>query len=265
MISINNYVLATSLEEAYENLIKNRNNNILGGTSFLRMSNKKIHTAIDLSNLDLNYITETDTSIEIGAMTNLRTLETSSIINNHFNGILAKCVSHIVGVQLRNNVTIGASIFSKFGFSDLISALLVLDVDIHLFNKGVIKLKDFLEEKPERDILVKIVIHKKDIKCTYLCLRNAHSDFPILNVALSVENNNWLISVGARPQCGSIATKASNYLSTHEINDDTIDKTSIIASDELIFGTNTRASKEYRQHICKILIQRGIKEVLSWK
>lgn len=57
MFSFKNYLLPSNLEEAYEELVKNKKNIILGGTSFLRMGNVSYNTAIDLSNLSLDYMT----------------------------------------------------------------------------------------------------------------------------------------------------------------------------------------------------------------
>ena len=73
-------VQPSSLEEAYEILMKRKNNIVIGGSAFLRMGEKRIGTGIDLSNLNLNLIEETEDYIEIGAMTTLRDLEVSPIL-----------------------------------------------------------------------------------------------------------------------------------------------------------------------------------------
>ena len=49
-------------------------------------------------------------------MTTLRDLEVSPILNKYFNGVIGNCVKDIIGVQFRNVVTVGASVFSKYGF-----------------------------------------------------------------------------------------------------------------------------------------------------
>ena len=48
MIRIQNYVMAESLEEAYQ-LNQNKRSRIIGGMLWLKMSNIAVHTAIDLS------------------------------------------------------------------------------------------------------------------------------------------------------------------------------------------------------------------------
>ena len=53
MLKIKEYVKAESLEQAYE-LNQKRTNCILGGMLWLKMSNRNVQKAIDLSGLGLN-------------------------------------------------------------------------------------------------------------------------------------------------------------------------------------------------------------------
>ena len=55
MLKIKEYVKAESLEQAYE-LNQKRTNCILGGMLWLKMSNRNVQKAIDLSGLGLNQI-----------------------------------------------------------------------------------------------------------------------------------------------------------------------------------------------------------------
>ena len=59
MVTIQNYVRAKSLEEAYE-LNQKKGNCILGGMLWTKMQNRMIQTAIDLCDLGLNEIEETE-------------------------------------------------------------------------------------------------------------------------------------------------------------------------------------------------------------
>ena len=110
MFTIKNYVVAESLEQAYE-LNQKKNNVILGGTAWLKMGNRNIQTAIDLSNLGLDTIEEDDESFKIGCMCTLRQLEVDKNLNSYFDGAIEKSLIHIVGVQFRNCATIGGSVY----------------------------------------------------------------------------------------------------------------------------------------------------------
>lgn len=83
MFTFSKYLLASSLEEAYDMLVKNKNNAILGGTAYIKMGNRRLSTAIDLSALDLSFIKEEGENIEIGAMTTFRDIETSDILKKN--------------------------------------------------------------------------------------------------------------------------------------------------------------------------------------
>ena len=74
MFSVNQYVKAKSLKEAYE-LNQARNSRVMGGMMWMRLTNARVQTIIDLSGLGLDEIEETDHVFKIGAMCTLRTLE----------------------------------------------------------------------------------------------------------------------------------------------------------------------------------------------
>ena len=71
MITIQKYVRAQSLEEAWT-LNQNKANRVLGGMLWLRLGKGSVNTAIDLGDLGLDTIEETDTQFSIGAMVTLR-------------------------------------------------------------------------------------------------------------------------------------------------------------------------------------------------
>ncbi|AHF08135.1 FAD binding domain-containing protein [Desulfitobacterium metallireducens] len=275
MFTIRDLVQPETLEEAYTTLMNRKPNTVLGGCAFLKMGSKRIGTAIDLSspNLDLKGIREHEESFEIGAMTTFREVETYPAFQKYFQGILPQAVRSIIGVQFRNGVTVGASVFSKYGFSDLITALLALDAEVELYHGGRMRLQTFLEQPYAKDILTKVWIPKNARKSSYQSLRNSVSDYAILNVAVSEFEGQWRIVVGARPQCARVADKASQklselastneaLLSSDEKSMETIETIAKLAAEELSFGTNLRGSAEYRQALCPVLVKRAIMEVL---
>ena len=75
MLTIREYVKAESIAQAYE-LNQKKQNKILGGGVWLKCCHFPIQTAIDLSVLGLDKITETEEAFEIGCMVTLRQLET---------------------------------------------------------------------------------------------------------------------------------------------------------------------------------------------
>lgn len=262
MFTVIDIVQPDTVEEAYSILNKRKTNQVIGGSAFLRMGKKRIGTGIELSNLNLDYIKEDEDYIEIGSMTTFRTLETSQIVKENFGSIIEDSVKDIIGIQFRNVVTVGATVFSKYGFSDLIVALLSLDTEVELYKAGRISLEEFLNRDYEKDLLIKVYIKKTNKNASYKSLRNAKSDYPLLNVSVSKHMGKFKLCVGARPQKATIAKKASEFLSNNEVNEVNIDKAIEIASEELTFGSNMRASRDYRKAMSKVLLKRAIMEVI---
>ena len=77
MLKIKSYVKVNSLAEAYE-LNQKKTARVLGGMVWMKMGNRAVSTAIDLSGLGLDTISEDDDEFVIGCMTPLRDLETVS-------------------------------------------------------------------------------------------------------------------------------------------------------------------------------------------
>ena len=209
MFTIKNYAVVNTLEEAYE-LNQKKNNVVLGGIAWLKMGERNIQTAIDLSKLGLDTIEEDENSFKIGCMCTLRQLETNESLNSYFNGIIKKSLVHIVGVQFRNCATIGGSLYSRFGFSDILTSLLALDTYVELYKGGIIPLSVYKDMPYDNDILVRVIINKDNRKAAYLTQRNSATDIPTLAVAVSNLNGKWNLVIGARPQKATLVEYTSN-------------------------------------------------------
>ncbi len=264
MITIKEYVRPESIDDAYNYLVLKKKGVLIGGGAFIRMGRKNITTAIDLSKANLDTIKETEGDIEIGGMITFGDLEQSPILKSHFSNILALSVKDIVGVQLRNIVTVGGTVHSRYGFSDLITALLALDTKVKLYKQGIIPLEEFLAKgSAQLDILESIIIKKDSSKAVFKSMRNSKGDYAILNVAVSKLDGRFKISVGARPSRATLAYNTMDYLNKNGYSHGNILKASEMASNETTFGTNSRGGKEYRREICKVLIKRALLEVIG--
>lgn len=260
MFTIKNYVVAESLEQAYE-LNQKRNNVILGGTGWLKMGSRNIMTAIDLSNLGLDTIEEDDESFKIGCMCTLRQLEVDEKLNSYFDGVIAESLIHIVGVQFRNCATIGGSVYSRFGFSDILTCLLALDTYVELYKGGIIPLNEYKDMDYDTDILVRIIIKKDNRRVSYLTHRNTKTDIPALAVAVSKEDTKWNVVIGARPQ-RALLIDGTQFLSENPTQDERNNLISYIM-ENVKFQSNMRGSSEYRKILAKALVSRGIDSVES--
>ena len=178
MLTIQQYCKAKSLDEAYELLQKNRMNQIIAGMLWLRMQERTIPVAIDLCDLHLDMIEEDEDSFTIGAMTSLRALETHEGLQEAFGSLLTDALKDIVGVQFRNTATLGGSLYSRFGFSDVLCALLCLDAEVILHKQGRISLQEYAAMPYERDILTHVVLKKEPVNTAFACVRRSATDLP---------------------------------------------------------------------------------------
>lgn len=264
MFSMLHLVQPENVEDAYRTLMHKRNNAVLGGCTFLRLGKQRIATAVDLAALQLRYIKKEEGFVEIGAMTTLRDLELDASVAAIGDGLLQKAVGNIIGVQFRNVATVGASVFSKYGFSDLLTALLALETEVELYKGGRMSLQEFIDRPFEKDILTKIIINTGFYQAAYQNLRNSAADFPILNAAVARNGGVWRIAVGARPGCAKLAQAAAAKLDGCENpSQREIEAAVNLAVEELSFGSNMRGSAEYRRGICNVLLRRAIEEVLE--
>ena len=268
MYTIQGYEKVKSLKEAYE-LNQKKSSAVFGGGMWLRLGNRAIGKVIDLSDLGLDKIEETEEAFIIGCMTSLRDIECHEGMNRYFHGMMKETLRGIVGTQFRNTATLGGSLYQRFGFSDPLKAFLALDTTIEMYAGGRIPLDKFVSMDYDRDILVRVHVKKNGRKAAYQSFRNTKTDFPVLSVGVSRLDSQWKITVGARPARAVVAEnsgKLSEILSqnlTKEASEAAIRQFASAVSEKVRFGSNMRASSEYRRILSEILIYRAVRDVLS--
>ena len=245
MITIQKYVRAQTLEEAWQ-LNQNKRNRILGGMMWLRLGKGSVNTAIDLCDLGLNTIEETEEQFSIGAMATLRDLETHTGLNAYANGAIANAVKDIVGVQFRNMATVGGSIWGRFGFSDVLTVFLAMDSYVELYKGGIIPLEQFVRMKKDNDILVRLIVKKTPCSIVYSSVRNQRTDFPVLACAVAYMNGQYRASIGARPSRAMLVCSDSSE-----------GFASFVAENAPTEG-NLRGSAAYRTHLIRVLVERSM-------
>lgn len=263
MLSFNNYIVAESLVQAYD-LNQKKSNMVLGGTGWLRLGERNLQNVIDLSALGLDRVEESEHEFRIGSMVTLRELETNEALNNMMDSAIKKALKDIVGVQFRNRATLGGSLYSRFGFSDVLTCLMAFETYVELFKGGVVSLEEFASMEYDRDIITGVVIKKKQYNASYTSFRNQATDLPVLNCAIAVETGKVpKIVIGGRPNKAVVVEDTNNLLSDY--TDKGIDKFAEFVQENVQFGSNRRGSAEYRKQLAGILVKRGLKELLACK
>lgn len=253
MHTIKNYVMAESLEQAWELNKKGRNNVIIGGNMWLRMGSRNFVNAIDLSKLGLDRIEEEAAGFRIGCMVSLRQLETHEGLNLAFDGLFQEAVRHIVGVQFRNGATVGGSIFPKLGFSDVLTAFLACDTTILFYKKGEVSLRNFISLPADDDIITHLYVKKDGRRTAYDSFRMTQTDFPTLTCAVAKTDTACEVVVGARPKHADVITDMPLF----DLADGHAVKAyAREAADRFTYGSNMRGSAAYRRELAKVLIAR---------
>ncbi|HKL47331.1 MAG TPA: FAD binding domain-containing protein [Candidatus Izemoplasmatales bacterium] len=262
-MNVNTYVVAKTNDEAYQRLKENRKNKILGGGAWLKISVKDVGQLISLEALNLDYIREKDTHIEIGAMTTLRDIEMSPLVSELDSGILSEAISNIMGVAIRNLATIGGSVMGKFAFSDILPVLLVMDVKLNFHHGGDVDVETFLSNRSyQNDLLISLKINKHKRPGFFHNIARTHLDFSMINLAI-IKGENMFLSVGSRPGLAKICHQTMLFLDKqNSIDDAVIESAASILLSEAELGHNLRASKDYRETLLKTYFKRGMKKVV---
>ena len=209
-----------------------------------------------MSKLDLNYIKVEDDEIKIGATTTYRDLEYNDFLQSFCDGIIPKALKRIVSTQLRNTAQVGASVFSRYAFSDFLPVLLLLDVRVKLYDNGVMSIEEFINSDIKKDILVEIIIPNKDIHCTQIVQRLCCKDFPIAIVSVSKIDGEYKVVFGARPQKAMIMRDVSD-----EINANGFDREKTLELIDEYIGSNNKAKKKYRKLLFVGLLEKALGEL----
>ena len=153
--------------------------------------------------------------------------------------------------------TVGGSVFGRFGFSDVICALLALDAEVELAEAGRIPLAQFVDMPYELDILTHVIVRKHDYRVSYQCLRKAATDFATINACAAYWDGAWHVAVGSRPAKARLLTGDALGVASAEPTADELAH-AIEAVRGLKYSSNLWGSERYRRHLAGVLAARAI-------
>jgi CO/xanthine dehydrogenase FAD-binding subunit len=140
----------------------------------------------------------------------------------------------------------------RYQFSDVLTALLALNAHLEFYKHGHISLEAYLENPfEERDILTKIVVPQAKTSL-FNSTQATYTDFSTVNLAV-VKNGDVRIAIGARPMVSTVISHADLSLSAAEL----------LAN--IDFGSDFKASADYRRTLAETMLSDALKEVRQWK
>ena len=224
---------------------------------WLKMGNHTIGTAIDLCDLGLDEIEETDEEFRIGAMVTLRQLETHAGLAAYSCGAVETAFKDIVGVQFRNGATVGGSLWRRMGFSDVLAVFLAMDSYVELHEGGIVPLEEFAQMKYDRDILVRLIVKKTPGAFAYQVVRKQRTDLPSLNCAAACVGGEYRVCVGARPGRAKLVRDDQGILAGGVTEQSAAAFAEWVAG-ELFVSGNMWGSASYRRALVPVLVRRAL-------
>jgi CO/xanthine dehydrogenase FAD-binding subunit len=244
---IRDYIKPGDLSHAYERLVGTKGAVVMGGGIFLRLQNRTVPLMIDLADLGLDGVNITGDRVEIGAMTTLRQIEKHIGLPEALTGAMKQ----IAGISVRNMATIGGSVMGRYPFSDVIPVLLSFDTTLHFHSSGDMALLEYLENGlPCCDILTHLTFRMPE-KSAYKAYKTIYTDFALVNVSVA-KKDGYCVSIGARPG----HSKCVRVDGAEEV---------LGLVERFEFGTDHRASAEYRKALAQALLEDIWEGGESWK
>ncbi|MBU3135271.1 xanthine dehydrogenase FAD-binding subunit XdhB [Clostridium gasigenes] len=285
MFDIKGIVEPETLNEALDMLNKNTSLKIIaGGTDVLirlhhrSIENVELISLRKIEGLDEIKILE-NKDIEIGAMTSFRKIFRNQIITDNIS-ILGEAAVSMGGPQVRNMATIGGNICNGAVSADSASTLYALNAKLKLENSNgerIIPINEFYlgpgkVDLKKDEILTKIIIEKKSYENTkghYIKFSNRKAmDIAMIGVAVVLieEDNKFKdlrIALGVAAPTPIRCIEAENYAKGIEINEENIESIAKETMKSTKARNSWRASKDFREHLIKVLTVRAIKEIIN--
>lgn len=249
MLKLTDYFRPATLEEAYDLLQRPGYLALTGGT--LSQLRETEGAGVELAHLLEDTITAEGGLLRIGAMTSLRSMETSPLLAEGPLSILCVSVHHLLGPAFRNLATVGGSLGARLPQSELLTALLALNARVSLYRRGTIPLEEWLAASDTRDIILAAELDRDQGDAGFCAVRNSYTDTAMLCAAARRRGGQWRIAVGARPD-GALLFTVPEGREPDAIASDCAARTPL--------GGNLLAAEAYRRQICREIIRRAMEE-----
>jgi carbon-monoxide dehydrogenase medium subunit len=266
------YVRAGSAEEAVSLLADNGDDAKLlaGGHSLLPLMKLRLATPavlVDVARIgELSYIRERDGQVAVGALTRHRDVETSPVLAEHV-PLLRHAASLVGDPQVRHRGTMGGSLAHGDPASDLPAVALALDAVIVARGPGgdrSIAVSDFFVDFLETalapdEMIVEIRFPKmQGSGWSYQKFNRRAQDWAIVGCAVvqSAPSRVALVHMGPTPLR---ATAVERALADGASPDDAAAR----AADDTEPPSDLNADAEFRRHLARVLVGRGLAEAAS--
>ncbi len=266
-------VRPTTIEEAFAALGDDALP-IAGGTDVMLQNRKRPTTLVDLMNLPLADITQSDTGFTVGANATLTAMLEHPGLAAHLGGVLPEMLVHVGSPLLRNVATLGGHL-ARGRLSDVIPVLAALDTTIHWYDgqdrEGPIS--SFYEEEHHRSrmLITGVTIPTLDghVAAGFHKFLRTFFDLALLNAAcvLRLDDDGIIdmarVVVGETPALGTTATGAEQFLVGGPPTTAAFVEAGRIAKGGVETRADSRASAEYRSQLVGAAVERCLAKVAA--
>ncbi len=273
------YVRPKNLDEIFDIFPRYKNHVILaGGTDLVELLKTGVvhpDVVIDIKGLGfLKEIKFDSNTLWIGAGVTFSELIESEIINEHF-PVIAEMSRTVASVGIRNRATLVGNICSAVPCMDSGPVLTVYKANIITAGQnGDRKIpidQWFIDSRktalPKNEIVKGVSIQLPDKKhsgCFVKLGRYSGEDLAQVNLAiLAFADNTFRFSFGSVSPVPIRAMKIEKLLNGQKNISDLIEKAKMLVEEEIFPISDIRATKEYRMHMAKVMLERGLNAAIE--
>jgi carbon-monoxide dehydrogenase medium subunit len=266
------YMRARSVDEALATLAEHGDEAkvLAGGHSLLPLMKLRLATPavlIDIGGLsDLSYIRRDGDELRIGGLTRHHDVEHSTLLREQC-GLLAHVAGFVGDPQVRHRGTLGGSLAHGDPVSDLPAAVLALGGSMVLRGQNgerIVPASEFFQGFLEaalapNELLVEVrVPAMPGARFSYQKFVRRAQDWAIVGAAV-VRNGHMgvaLVNMGTTPlRARSVEQALASGASIAEA--------AVLADDNTDPTADLNASAEYRRHLARVLVRRGLEDVTA--
>jgi CO/xanthine dehydrogenase FAD-binding subunit len=117
--------------------------------------------------------------------------------------------------------------------------------------------EEFAQMKRDNDILVRVILPKRQQKTVYLSQRNTKTDFPVLTCCVSKTEEELRCCIGARPM-RAVCLRDPEGILEAGIDGESAKAYGAYVREHIKTGSNMRGSEEYRSILAEVLTKRAL-------
>lgn len=242
-----------------------------GGTGLIAGNRRDVRTVVDLSELDLAYVRESNGTIAIGATTTLAELSQAQILRGIANGVIAQAAHRSASSILRNRGTLAGTLVTAPD-SILAVTMLALDARVTIIGREThsVPFADFLstlDQLLKQALVTEITLLTKNRRASLQTVARTPRDQPIVSVCVATRFENDItadvrIALGGVEEHAVRAREAEKALEGKKLADTLIDNAAHLASENLSTRGDYRGSAKYRKAMASVLTRRAVRKAV---